>query len=155
MFAERLAAFGVTVSGEVTRATAAATANTLATGESRPVAALVEQMLTDSDNTSAEMLAHLLGGKVAGEASFAGGAKAVTSEITRLGVPTAGLLVLDGSGLSTADRVAPPRCRPCCTRSSPVLTRRSGRLRPACRWQASTAPSPTASPLPGHAGRPR
>lgn len=107
VFAERLAAFGVTVSGEVTRATAAATANTLATGESRPVAALVEQMLTDSDNTSAEMLAHLLGGKVAGEASFAGGAKAVTSEITRLGVPTAGLLVLDGSGLSTADRVAP------------------------------------------------
>lgn len=94
---------------EVTKTTvgkAAASATEIARVESPPISELVERMLTDSNNDMGESLAHLVGGATGDGASFAGGAKAVTASLKKLRLPTAGLVIADGSGLSGSDRVS-------------------------------------------------
>jgi D-alanyl-D-alanine carboxypeptidase/D-alanyl-D-alanine-endopeptidase (penicillin-binding protein 4) len=91
----------------VARATPAAGATPVAAASSPALATLVEHTLTVSDNDMAEALAHLAGGKLVGAASFAGGATATTKVLASLGVPTAGLRLSDGSGLSRGDQVSP------------------------------------------------
>jgi D-alanyl-D-alanine carboxypeptidase/D-alanyl-D-alanine-endopeptidase (penicillin-binding protein 4) len=105
-FATRLTQAGVKVTGPVTRAISGRKATLVASVTSPTVAELVERMLTASDNDLAEALAHLAGGVLGGEASFAGGGKAVVRVLTELGVPTTGLVVVDGSGLSKLDHVS-------------------------------------------------
>lgn len=105
-FADRLESFGITVAPKVARATAAAAAPEIAAVSSPPVADLVERMLTESDNDLAEALAHLSGGKLIGDPSFAGGAKAALQVVESLGAPTTGLALSDGSGLSRRDQVS-------------------------------------------------
>lgn len=109
VFAEQLSTFGITVTGEVMRPEVATSDNApeVASALSRPVAALVEQMLTDSDNTSAEMLAHLAGGESGDGANFAGGVAATKEALANLQIPIEGLELTDGSGLSLLDRLAP------------------------------------------------
>lgn len=107
VFAELLGAQGITVVGEPMRRQAAPNATELAAAQSAPVAAMVEQMLTDSDNTSAEMLAHLAGRALAGQASFDGGSKATSTVLKDLSLPAPGLVLVDGSGLSVLDRLTP------------------------------------------------
>ena len=75
--------------------------------ESPTIRDLVERMLTDSENDLAESLAHLVGGRVTGKASFATGAKAVEQAVEKLGLATDGLSIVDGSGLSGRDKVPP------------------------------------------------
>lgn len=104
-FAEQLAAQGVTVTGDVDRLRAPAGAQELAAGQSAQIAELVEQTSLRSDNVAAEMLAHLAGAKVVGDASFAGGAAATSRVLAGLGVPVEGLRLVDASGLSRDDRV--------------------------------------------------
>lgn len=106
-FAGYLEAAGIAVEGDPERLTASAGAVAVAEVQSPPISALVEQMVLDSDNTGAEMLAHLAGGVMAGEASFAGGAEATSKVLTQWGVPTEGLVLDDGSGMSSDNRVAP------------------------------------------------
>ncbi|MFC6237037.1 D-alanyl-D-alanine carboxypeptidase/D-alanyl-D-alanine endopeptidase [Longivirga aurantiaca] len=105
-FADRLATSGIAVSPAVTRTVAAAGATPIASVLSPTVADLVERMLTDSDNDLAEALAHLAGGKLVGDPSFAGGATATLQVVEALGVPTTGLALSDGSGLSRRDAVS-------------------------------------------------
>ncbi len=105
-FARLLTAAGVPVTGEVGRRRAE-NAPELASVQSAPVADLIEQTLLRSDNTAAEILAHLAGGKLAGEASFAGGAAATDQALRGLGLSTTGLQLTDGSGLSREDRIPP------------------------------------------------
>ena len=104
-FVEQLTAQGVTVTGDVDRTRAPAQAAQLAAGESAPIAELVEQTSLRSDNVAAETLAHLAGGKLVGDASFAGGAAATKRVVADLGLPTQGLALVDASGLSRDDRV--------------------------------------------------
>lgn len=106
-FVAGLRAAGITVLGAVTRVRAASGAQQLAEVQSPTVAQLVERMLTESDDTLAEALAHLAGGALGGAASFAGGAAATTATLTSLGVPVAGVHLEDGSGLSLQDVVPP------------------------------------------------
>ncbi|KOV97630.1 D-alanyl-D-alanine carboxypeptidase/D-alanyl-D-alanine-endopeptidase [Streptomyces sp. NRRL B-3648] len=80
-------------------------AQTLATVSSPPLSALVERMLTNSDNDIAEALARhtaLAGGQ---PASFAGGAEAIATQLRKLGLPMAGAAFHDGSGLDRDDRL--------------------------------------------------
>ncbi|MFI0191823.1 D-alanyl-D-alanine carboxypeptidase/D-alanyl-D-alanine-endopeptidase [Streptomyces sp. NPDC017082] len=80
-------------------------AQTLATVSSPPLSALVERMLTNSDNDIAEALARhtaLASGRPAG---FAGGAQAIATQLRGLGLPMAGAAFHDGSGLDRADRL--------------------------------------------------
>ncbi|MFZ4497582.1 MAG: D-alanyl-D-alanine carboxypeptidase/D-alanyl-D-alanine endopeptidase, partial [Candidatus Nanopelagicales bacterium] len=105
VFAGYLAKAGVEVIS-TTRGVAPSSATEIARVESPPVADLVEQLLTDSNNDLGESLAHLVGGASGAGASFAGGAKAVTATVTKLGLPIGGLVISDGSGLSGSNRVS-------------------------------------------------
>ncbi|MGW4912220.1 D-alanyl-D-alanine carboxypeptidase/D-alanyl-D-alanine endopeptidase [Streptomyces sp. NPDC004270] len=84
---------------------ASSRADTLATVSSPPLSAIVERMLTNSDNDIAEALARqtaLASGKVA---SFDGGAAAIDAQLTKLGLPMTGASFHDGSGLNRDDRL--------------------------------------------------
>jgi D-alanyl-D-alanine carboxypeptidase/D-alanyl-D-alanine-endopeptidase (penicillin-binding protein 4) len=99
--AEALGARGAAVSpGE-----APAGARTLGSVESAPIARLVEQALTASDNLLAESLARQVAIARGLPASFDGAAGAVTAALADAGSDTAGLVLFDGSGLSQGDRV--------------------------------------------------
>lgn len=107
MFAAELAERGIAVVPGVTRAVVGPTDTLLAAISSQPVSALVENMMLESDNTAAEMLAHLAGGRATGQASFTGGALATTAVMAQLGIPAAGMSLVDASGLSREDAVPP------------------------------------------------
>ncbi|MDO8733123.1 MAG: D-alanyl-D-alanine carboxypeptidase/D-alanyl-D-alanine-endopeptidase [Actinomycetota bacterium] len=104
-FARLLRAKGVKV-GSVTKGKATADAVEIARVESAPVQQLVHHMLTDSDNDLAESLAHLSGAKLSGVGSFASGEQAMTAVASTLELPTVGMALSDGSGLSSRDRVS-------------------------------------------------
>lgn len=107
-FANLLEERGIDVRGEPLQTRAPHAATKLASVASPPLSALVERMLTTSDNDLAEALARqvaIAGGK---QATFAGGAAAVTQAVGKLGVDLSGLLLYDGSGLSHRNRI-PPR----------------------------------------------
>ena len=73
--------------------------------DSATVANIVERMLTTSNNTMAEFLAHHVG-RAAGDSTFEGSAKAVTQVVSQMGIKSAGLVLHDGSGLSHDDKVS-------------------------------------------------
>ena len=62
-------------------------------------------MDTWSDNFIAEMLLKELGARLAGRGSSAAGAAAVRTALAADGVPLAGVRLVDGSGLSSLDRL--------------------------------------------------
>ncbi|MFD7444304.1 D-alanyl-D-alanine carboxypeptidase/D-alanyl-D-alanine-endopeptidase [Streptomyces sp. NPDC059909] len=73
---------------------------------SAPMSALVERMLTNSDNDLAEALARqtaIVGGR---PASFAGAQAAVAERLKRLKLPVGKARFADGSGLNRADKVS-------------------------------------------------
>jgi D-alanyl-D-alanine carboxypeptidase/D-alanyl-D-alanine-endopeptidase (penicillin-binding protein 4) len=73
--------------------------------KSPPVLRLLEEMLKASDNTIAEVLARHVAIKANQPATFAGEGAAVLSTLTELGLPTEGVSISDGSGLSFDDRL--------------------------------------------------
>ena len=79
----------------------------IASAESPTVAEIVGQMLTRSDNDGAEMLARHVARAEGEEPTFAGGSRAIVGVLERLGIPTDGLVLTDGSGLSRQNRIAP------------------------------------------------
>lgn len=80
-------------------------ASTLATVSSPPLAALVERMLTNSDNDLAEALARHTALATGRSADFAGAGAAVTARLKHLGLSSKGADVKDGSGLDRRDRL--------------------------------------------------
>jgi D-alanyl-D-alanine carboxypeptidase/D-alanyl-D-alanine-endopeptidase (penicillin-binding protein 4) len=79
----------------------------LAAVASPRLADLVEHMLTVSDNDVAEALLRQIAVADGKPATFDGGTAAVRDVLGKLGLDLAGYKVLDGSGLSRQDRVAP------------------------------------------------
>ena len=104
-FAELLADAGITVQGAPQAATARPDAPEVAGVDSPPVDLLVERMLTRSDNELAEGLGHLVALRAGQPATFDGAAAASLAAVADLGVPTAGVTLLDSSGLSPDDRI--------------------------------------------------
>ncbi|MEV5436748.1 D-alanyl-D-alanine carboxypeptidase/D-alanyl-D-alanine-endopeptidase [Streptomyces sp. NPDC052682] len=82
-------------------------AQTLATVSSPPLSALVERMLTHSDNDLAEALARQTALAIGKRADFAGAGEAIAAQLTKLGLPLKGAAFKDGSGLDRADRLTP------------------------------------------------
>jgi D-alanyl-D-alanine carboxypeptidase/D-alanyl-D-alanine-endopeptidase (penicillin-binding protein 4) len=74
--------------------------------QSPPISALVEQLLTNSDNDIAEAMARQVAISLKQPPSFDGGAAAVHDTLTRLGV-AAGIDTVDGSGLSPRNQITP------------------------------------------------
>jgi D-alanyl-D-alanine carboxypeptidase len=87
-------------------ATAPAGARKLAAVQSPPISALVEQLLTDSDNDIAEAMARQVAMKLGRPVTFQGGAAAVHQVLASLGL-AAGIDTVDGSGLSHLNRITP------------------------------------------------
>ena len=104
-FTELLTADGIHVTGSPQPQTAT-TKTTLASVTSPPVSALVAQMMEESNNVIAENLARQVAVAAGQPALFSGAAQAVIKELKRLGVTT-GIHLVDGSGLSPRDSIAP------------------------------------------------
>lgn len=105
LFVQGLKAQGVQVES-VVKGVAPATATELAQHQSVHMTGLIGDLLADSDNDLAESLAHLVGGKVVGDASFEGGAQATASILKSAGISTAGMKLADGSGLSRSNAIS-------------------------------------------------
>ena len=135
----------------VVRGTAPAGARLLARVESQPVSRLVEQMLLASDNVLADLLARQVALAEGRPASFAGAVAASRAVLGRLGLPAGGDRLVDGSGLSMADRLTPALLVGGAARGHRAgPTGAARRCCPGCRCPATTARWTTAS-----AGRPR
>ena len=100
-FADALTARGVPATlGE--RKLAGETATVLTSIKSATVTDIVERMITTSNNTMAEFLAHHIGG-ASGAFTYVGGASATTQALTTAQIDLTGVTILDGSGLSRAN----------------------------------------------------
>ncbi|HYJ77796.1 MAG TPA: D-alanyl-D-alanine carboxypeptidase/D-alanyl-D-alanine-endopeptidase, partial [Actinomycetes bacterium] len=98
---------GVTVTGEVARATAPAGAAEVGAVESPTVAELVELMLQTSDNDLAEALLRLVAIGSDRPGTFVDGRAVVGEVLDELGVSGPTTSLLDGSGLARGSVVAP------------------------------------------------
>jgi D-alanyl-D-alanine carboxypeptidase/D-alanyl-D-alanine-endopeptidase (penicillin-binding protein 4) len=105
-FAALLEADGIHVAGTPAARKAQAGAAAVASVDSPPLSAIVQQMLEESNNVIAENLARHVALASGQPASFSGAAAAVTAELDHLGV-TSSLHLVDGSGLSPQDAIAP------------------------------------------------
>ncbi len=105
-FAGFLRARGVRVVGALTGTSHRPGTTVIARVQSPPVAAIVAQMLRESNNVIAEDLARQVALRTGYPASFAGAAAAVTAAVARLGV-RGGIHLVDGSGLSPQDLITP------------------------------------------------
>lgn len=78
----------------------------LAAISSPPLTEIVKQMLTNSDNNTAEMVLKELGAAAtAGQGNRPAGIAKVTETLAAWGVPMAGVSINDGSGLDRANRL--------------------------------------------------
>lgn len=104
-FARLLSKYGITAKAG-RRTVAQKGAVRLGAVQSPPMSALVEHLLTESDNDVAEAVARQVAMKAGRPATFANAAQAVQQVLARLGVAE-GVSVNDGSGLSTRNRISP------------------------------------------------
>lgn len=102
-FVKRLNKYGVTAE-YIKRRVTPPNLEVVAQVESATLADIVEQMITTSDNTYAEFIAHRAGVSV-GLASFDSGAQATIEVLNEFGIDTDGLVIKDGSGLSRENRI--------------------------------------------------
>ncbi|WP_240434847.1 D-alanyl-D-alanine carboxypeptidase/D-alanyl-D-alanine-endopeptidase [Streptomyces sp. YIM 130001] len=104
-FADLLADRGVKIDGAPREDKAPKKAKPLAGTSSAPLSALVERMLTNSDNDIGEALARQVALDAGEPASFDGAEKAVKARLDKLGLPVSGTRFADGSGLDRDDRI--------------------------------------------------
>ncbi|HZU71317.1 MAG TPA: D-alanyl-D-alanine carboxypeptidase [Acidimicrobiales bacterium] len=99
-----MAAQGVSLGPVGPDSTAPVHAVTVATVTSAPLADIVSYMLATSDNHVAELLTRTVGRVAGASGTTSAGTAAVLRTAHRLGVPTSGAVMVDGSGLSPEDR---------------------------------------------------
>jgi D-alanyl-D-alanine carboxypeptidase/D-alanyl-D-alanine-endopeptidase (penicillin-binding protein 4) len=123
----------VGVRGRVVTGVADPSAEQLAITASAPLARIVAYMNRESDNFTAELLLKQLGAVDEGRGTSAGGAEAVRRALREAAVPLVGVRIVDGSGLSSRNRLTAaavigilvvawndPAIRPSFVRSLPV-----------------------------------
>ncbi|HRA34947.1 MAG TPA: D-alanyl-D-alanine carboxypeptidase/D-alanyl-D-alanine-endopeptidase, partial [Acidimicrobiales bacterium] len=81
-------------------------AGELAAIDSAPLGDVVRQMLEESDNGTAELLTKELGVQAGTGGSTAAGTAAIVARAGELGVPTAGTVMADGSGLDRTNHTS-------------------------------------------------
>lgn len=106
-FRDTLRAAGIAVVGRPTTGRADAEAFPLVSVTSPTLATIVRAMDLESDNFTAELLLKELGAISADRGTTAAGAAVVTKELAAADVPLAGVRIVDGSGLSSLDRLTP------------------------------------------------
>jgi D-alanyl-D-alanine carboxypeptidase/D-alanyl-D-alanine-endopeptidase (penicillin-binding protein 4) len=105
LFREVLRAAGVRVDGGVTVLPTPLAAYPVTKTLSPPLRDIIRFMDLHSDNFTAEELLKLLGATVEGQGTTAAGARAVVAALRSGGISTAGVRIVDGSGLSSKDRL--------------------------------------------------
>ncbi|WP_405772138.1 D-alanyl-D-alanine carboxypeptidase/D-alanyl-D-alanine-endopeptidase [Streptomyces sp. NBC_01538] len=105
VFAQQLAADGITVDGEVTRRTAAVTDVPVTRHKSAKLSDIVHDMIKVSDNNTAETLLRMTALRAGQPATFEGGTTVVRDVLSRYGVSLENFEMYDGSGLSRANRI--------------------------------------------------
>jgi D-alanyl-D-alanine carboxypeptidase len=105
-FQSFLTSDGIQVEGTPSAAAAPARAAALGSVSSPSLSAMVESMMQESNNVIAENLARHVAIAMGDPASFAGAATAETAALRRLGAGS-GVHLVDGSGLSPDDQIAP------------------------------------------------
>jgi D-alanyl-D-alanine carboxypeptidase/D-alanyl-D-alanine-endopeptidase (penicillin-binding protein 4) len=101
-----LASRGIDVAGPSRTGKAPQDAVRIATFESATVAEIVDEMLSDSDNTTAELLTREIGFVSSGNGTTTAGLAAIFETASRLGIPVDDLKISDGSGLSLENRMS-------------------------------------------------
>lgn len=96
----------ITVDGGVRVDPAPLVAHALWTHRSQPLQAILRDMLVTSNNHTAEQLLRVVGAQEKHVGTLQTGAAAERAELERLHIPTPGLHIVDGSGLSPANRIA-------------------------------------------------
>jgi D-alanyl-D-alanine carboxypeptidase/D-alanyl-D-alanine-endopeptidase (penicillin-binding protein 4) len=92
------------VVGEARAGAAPAGTTVVASLDSPPLSQIMADMLTTSDNETAEAAIKEIGVATGGQGSWAAGAAGVTQLLAEAGVPMEGVTVVDGSGLSVQNR---------------------------------------------------
>jgi D-alanyl-D-alanine carboxypeptidase/D-alanyl-D-alanine-endopeptidase (penicillin-binding protein 4) len=96
---------GITVTGGSGTGVAPAGMDDLASIESLPLPDVIEEMLTNSDNNTAELMVKEIGLATAGVGTRQAGLDAIEAIVAAWGIDTAGLQMGDGSGLSLDNRI--------------------------------------------------
>ena len=96
---------GVTVTGSPSRAVTPATAVPLTAIQSRPLSELVGEMLTTSDDNTAELLLKEVGLVGGGGGTRPAGLGVVQAKLSEWGIAPDGLAFVDGSGLDRGNRL--------------------------------------------------
>jgi serine-type D-Ala-D-Ala carboxypeptidase/endopeptidase (penicillin-binding protein 4) len=104
-FRTALRAAGIAVDGTVRLGKVGEFSIPIARVDSPPLATIVRFMDRESDNFTAELLLKQLGAVELDRGTSAAGASVVMRTLAEAGVPTAGVRVVDGSGLSQLDRL--------------------------------------------------
>jgi D-alanyl-D-alanine carboxypeptidase/D-alanyl-D-alanine-endopeptidase (penicillin-binding protein 4) len=102
---ERLRAHGVTVVGTPRGGAVPDGATTVASIDSPPLSQIVAEMLTTSDNETAEAGMKEIGVATTGDGTWAAGAVGLTTLLGDSGVPLDGVQVVDGSGLTIENQL--------------------------------------------------
>ncbi len=103
-FRDALVRRGVSVAGRPGLGVCPAAAISLASDVSDPLAQIVQRMNHESDNFYAEMLLKQLLAATGKVGTSAGGGRLVVATMRDAGIPTDGVRIVDGSGLSSLDR---------------------------------------------------
>lgn len=104
-FLRLLAEQGVTVTGGAGVGSAPESASELAAIDSEPLPAIIAEMLTNSDNNTAELMVKEIGLVEAGTGTRQAGLDAIAETIAGWGLDTTNLVLGDGSGLSLDNRL--------------------------------------------------
>ncbi|MCU4184648.1 D-alanyl-D-alanine carboxypeptidase [Acidiferrimicrobium sp. IK] len=104
-FTALLAAAGVKVDGPAAgQGSAPAAAVPVTSIQSAPLSQILDAILTPSDDTAAELVTKELGKVAGGGGTTAAGTAVIKADLTADGLPVAGLVAVDGSGLDRGDR---------------------------------------------------
>ena len=110
---------GIAVRGAASVGVASADLPVVASINSAPLSAIVEEMLTNSDNNTAELVLKELGFSKSSSGTRIAGAQVVQATLQEMGMPIDGLVMVDGSGLDRGNRAT-------CALLSSILERDGG-----------------------------
>ena len=110
---------GIAVSGSPKVGTAPQDLPVIARIDSLPLSDIIAEMLTNSDNNTAELLVKEIGFAVSGEGSREAGLEAMKAKLVEWGIPLDVLQFFDGSGLDRGNRLT-------CNTLMTLLTRDGG-----------------------------
>lgn len=96
---------GITVGGTATSGPAPIDGTVLASIDSAPMSAIVEEMLANSDNNTAELLMKEIGHVGEGVGSREAGGRVMAATLASWGIDTSSVVLSDGSGLSLDNRI--------------------------------------------------